>query len=1030
MKKINICLFSLLFTLLFFSGCKNSLSANYEASNKSEVSEISFAVSDAMNSARTAKPSFTWDEYNYELRAVAGYNPAQTPAQESTVLVQKKAFSNFETGTMKLPKGNYKFILSGYLGDTKIIQGESIIELTNDAQTVPFKMYPVSGNTGSISITLKFPVDNIIKTIKADVSDNKITAPSTEYSFGVVTDSAAQVSYNHAEINVSNIASATEKYCVINCFDANGKLVFDYAESLYVMGGKTSRATIELKAVDYYRNNASVTITKDGSTWTDSPSKIILQDKTDPSVKYELTGSNGVYTGTLPDGEYEIYIPSSNGNSDVDTGISYNSATKEYSPQNSNPNVVTVTLPADQGVTFTPGTGVVGGSGNTAVVPEGKDFETKVELKPGYEATDDKVTVAGQTVTSGSNVTINATESTNIAVTGPTAVEYTITYDLSGDNGAWNEGVTPGPVKYTVEDEVSLPLTGITKAGFTLAGWKISGTTATITAIPKGTTGNLTLVPVWNDAGNANYTVQIWYEKIDSADYEKISEEIKSASVNSTVSAPVTEITGFGTPAVTSGTVTADGSLVVTAKYPRNTYTITLKTEKGKWADNSTVQTVSGKFEAPATDAVNAKGKPVFEDWECTGWTPAVPATFTGNVELTAVWNQVNANYTVKTYFEKADNSKTEYEQNLTAYPDVTLKGKIGENATYVPGTIDGFELVTVTPVAITSDGLAVLEIKYNRKVITLTFDGNGGKWVDDSTSKTLQGKYGTSVGGVADPAYTNYSFDGWTPAVPSEFPAANAVYTAKWTQTDAAYKIEYYVENAAGEMILDHTSNALTGTIGTTPVIAAQDMPDMPGYNKAVVTAAITADGNAVQKVNYTRKTITYTFKLGGGKINGSTADYKVQGKYGTAVPAVPSPSYKDADGTSDKYVFRGWDSVGGTYAQTFGTDNKEYSAVWYSQISGIGENPLIKELTVNNTITGTKLVSQAVVPYSGNWTFAWYIDGVSAGSGTATETGAVITVENLTKRKHNVLIVATESGGNGIPSVTFTKEFEISIN
>ncbi len=60
----------------------------------------------------------------------------------------------------------------------------------------------------------------------------------------------------------------------------------------------------------------------------------------------------------------------------------------------------------------------------------------------------------------------------------------------------------------------------------------------------------------------------------------------------------------------------------------------------------------------------------------------------------------------------------------------------------------------------------------------TLTFDTNGG-----STIAPITQDYGTAITAPADPTKTDYTFAGWTPAIPATMPAENMTIKAKWTR-------------------------------------------------------------------------------------------------------------------------------------------------------------------------------------------------------------------------------------------------------
>jgi len=1052
MKKINACIISFIYIIFMLTGCKNQLDSLLpvaEASNSQDYSNVSFSIIDGMNSSRTAKPNFEWDEYNYELVIIGNYDSSKSDGEQAanTSRIEKKAFSYFEVGTKQLPKGNYKFVLTGFTGDSAIIRGSSIITLTEDTQAVPFKMYPVTDQFGSVKVTLTFPADGVITKVLSGKGTSTQTAATDECLIHLYSDVESGKDMNLVEIEYGNIPSATEFYVTIKCFDSNNTLVFDHAVSVYSMGGKTSVDSIKLTENDYYRNPVSITIKKDGSGWENSPDKIYLIDKTSaPEKVYEISGSNGDYTGYIPEGEYEIVIPGASGN--VDTGLKYNSESKEITDSEGNekiPNVVTVTLPSDKGLDFSPAendSGVVGADNNVFIVPEGQDFKVDATLQDGYKKPDDGKITIGETEYTVENENTIKDISFNAGTCGESSVEiekpeiitYSISYTTNG--GTWASGVTPISA-YTVETETfDLPKTGITKESCILGGWLLSGGQS-ISVVEKGSTGNLELSANWINGADVPYTQEVYLQKIDSDEYELFSTETKYVPENTTVSAYNEAITGFtfiSGSSTSSTKITNGSSVVMKSYYTRNSYTITFNGNGGSWSDDTSTQNITQKYGTPVTDIIDSKGTPVRSDqnytYEFTGWDKTVPSIMPAtDTTLNAVWNKTEAIYTVRQYFEVISGTTTvekdgKYYEKKTGYEDITRKGKIGAKASINLDAVAGFNRLPYTAPVITADGNAVLAIYYNRKEITLTFLGNEGKWGDDS-SILRTGKYGTTVPSVTAPERQNYSFDGWDKTVPSSYPETNAVYSAKWVQTAAAYTVEYWEQNSDGALELNKTATG-TGTIGVKPSLptAAITAPEKTGFKTPeITTTEVTADGNAVQKIIYKRKEITYTFKLGGGSVAGSTADVTRTGLYGAAVPAVTSPSYKDTDGTTDKYVFKGWNTVGGDYLKTFGSENLTYNAVWYSLVSGIGENPLVNDISVEHVINGKTLTASLSVPYTGTWTYKWYVDGVEKGQSVS------VTVENLSVKKHKVLVLATESGAENLPGLTFSYEFDVTI-
>ena len=174
----------------------------------------------------------------------------------------------------------------------------------------------------------------------------------------------------------------------------------------------------------------------------------------------------------------------------------------------------------------------------------------------------------------------NVTENRNVKATySKTAITYNITYDL---NGGELEGGKTNPSTYTVESE-NITLNNPVKPGYTFIGWTGSNgdVAQTLVTIVKGSTGNKEYVANFK-ANEATYKVEHYKEGLDGT---YVKDEEATQNIGSTVNAEVTAIAktfkGFtydenNANNVKTGTVPAEGELVLKLYYKRNSYTLTL----------------------------------------------------------------------------------------------------------------------------------------------------------------------------------------------------------------------------------------------------------------------------------------------------------------------------------------------------------------------------------------------------------------------------------------------------------------------
>ena len=126
-------------------------------------------------------------------------------------------------------------------------------------------------------------------------------------------------------------------------------------------------------------------------------------------------------------------------------------------------------------------------------------------------------------------------------------------------------------------------------------------------------------------------------------------------------------------------------------------------------------------------------------------------------------------------------------DDNYTLYETETLSGKDGETTSAAAKPYEGFTARAFNQAAIKTDGSTVVQIKYDRNIITLKLNLDGGTTTTPLTdgeagTKLLKGKFGAKVE-LKKLKKGSDILDVWTPELPSTFPALPAeTYTASWT--------------------------------------------------------------------------------------------------------------------------------------------------------------------------------------------------------------------------------------------------------
>lgn len=420
-------------------------------------------------------------------------------------------------------------------------------------------------------------------------------------------------------------------------------------------------------------------------------------------------------------------------------------------------------------------------------------------------------------------------------------------------------------------------------------------------------------------------------------------------------------------------TFLADDTFTMT--YSKKYYTYTFNAGLGHFANGENTASITMQWGSLITEAIRDSLQPVREGDEgyvYTGWVTAAGVKFTDLTEIgtedlsfTTLWSSEKANYTVSYYFQNINNDSYTEDTSLGK----TVMGVIGAETAVTADVVTGFDLVPYSQQIIKEDSSTHVKVYYNRKTITLTFDDGEGDW---SSAKTVSGRYGAATSLPEDPVRSDYSFEGWTPEVPSVFPAEDASFTAEWTKVLAKYTIRYYFEDASG-MLKEDSSLAKTekGTIGQTTNVSAQtfDWYEVGSVNNTTILE----DDSALVKVNYLRKQYTYTFNPDGGKINGSSSNVTVTGRWGSGVTRPSDPVKTD-------WNFKGWDSE---VPSVFGKENLTFTAQWVSaeSIDGLTFSGS-EDISLN--VSGS-VVSVSVPDTSRSWTFTWYVNGTMFAQGSS---------------------------------------------
>lgn len=370
----------------------------------------------------------------------------------------------------------------------------------------------------------------------------------------------------------------------------------------------------------------------------------------------------------------------------------------------------------------------------------------------------------------------------------------TINLTLNKNNSdASGSSAGSGSIKYdgtTATISTAASRTGYTVEGYysnegcTAANKVLTNTGAVVNSTVSGyttsgkwsrTTTPTTLYAKWTANTNTAYTVKHYKQQLDGS-YSATPDDTdnETGTTGASVTPAVKSYTGFSAPNTQTTAILADGSLVVTYQYTRNSYALSWVTD----GDALTGGYTSGDTKFGAS--ITAPNTPTKTGYTFAGWDSDVAATMPASATTyTATWTaNTNTAYTVEHYKQQLDGSYSET-------PDETesLKGTTGASVTPNRKSYTGFTAPSGSPVTILADGSLVVTYQYTRNSYNLAWDANGG---DDFTGDyTAAGsiKYGATITAPSSPTKSGASFNGWSPAFTGTMPADDVTYQAQWTE-------------------------------------------------------------------------------------------------------------------------------------------------------------------------------------------------------------------------------------------------------
>ena len=443
-----------------------------------------------------------------------------------------------------------------------------------------------------------------------------------------------------------------------------------------------------------------------------------------------------------------------------------------------------------------------------------------------------------------------ATTAINNAVAGLNKMTYNAIFTVDGEEYA--------KVPTKVDDQIVAPKDP-SKEGYTFAGWKPS--------VGIMGTADATFEAVFAAAGDTAYTVNTYVMGTDGTYGDPTSEKLTGTTGSIATYAPEAR-EGFtvADESVLSGTIAADGNLVLKVYYSRNQYTLTAEGVAYTFYYGAAVSVVD----------------PVKAHYTFAGWDPALPETMPAHdVTVVAKWTEDGADYTAYNAAKaeaEAKQKEENYDKKYTAETRAALAEALAND---VAGKKYSEQSVVDAATKAINDAVAALKVMTYNAIFT----------VDGVQYEVVPTKVGEQIVAPKDPAKEGYIFKGWDKEV-GKMGVEDITFTAQFEKASGiAYTVEVYTMDVNGNYGAAETKTLY----GTTDAEVTADTTAAEGFTfdesaANVVSGKVAADGSLVLKVYFARN----QYKL---SVDG--AESMVY--YGAAISV--------AEPTKEHETFEGWD-------------------------------------------------------------------------------------------------------------------------
>lgn len=435
-------------------------------------------------------------------------------------------------------------------------------------------------------------------------------------------------------------------------------------------------------------------------------------------------------------------------------------------------------------------------------------------------------------------------------------VTVTFTFTVNGVTHAVLTGNQGDPVDLSSIEAPAAPV------GMHFVGWG---------NVPATFDADATFEAQFANNTDTKYTVNVYnmdttgnYPATPDSTYQGAGETNSTADI--TADAVAAE--GFSLDSAKStltGTIAADGSLVLSIYYSRNQYTITYA--------NTDLKPDTYYYGATVSARTPEKAGYAFQ-----GWEEEVPSTMPAqNITLTAKWNENPADYTDYDIAVAAANAKKAEANYDKTYTEASRKALDAALAVDVSGKkLSEQGVVDAQTAAINAAVKGLEKMTYNA-----TF------YVDGAEYRVVPTKVGEQIIAPENPTKEGFVFTGWDKEV-GVMGTEDVSFNAQFSAGEVSYKVETYVMDVNGA----YGAADVKVVPATTGAAVSVDPEAREGFTVAadsVLSGTVAADGSLVLKVYYSRN----QYKL--------TVDGAESMVYYGAELNIAEP-------TKDHYTFAGW--------------------------------------------------------------------------------------------------------------------------